>query len=131
MAANLIVLGAAYQRGTQWFITAPEWYLLSTGVGVLFVLLVVPGVLARHDGRGLVVTEHHHDEVLVAHDGRQRTRPLTLSCVSSFVLSLPRRGSGQATRRFRRGSASSRTSPPSTPIGNSSGTADETTSRPE
>ena len=40
------VLGAAYLRGTQWFITAPEWYLLSTGVGVLFVLLVVPGGLA-------------------------------------------------------------------------------------
>ena len=40
------VLGAAYLRGTQWFITAPEWYLLSTAVGVLFVLLVVPGGLA-------------------------------------------------------------------------------------
>ena len=40
------VLGAAYLRGTDWFITAPEWYFLSTGVGVLFVLLVVPGGLA-------------------------------------------------------------------------------------
>ena len=40
------VLGAAYLRGTQWFITAPEWYLLSSAAGVLFVLLVVPGGLA-------------------------------------------------------------------------------------
>ena len=40
------VLGAAYLRGTDWFITAPEWYFLSTAVGVLFVLLVLPGGLA-------------------------------------------------------------------------------------
>ena len=40
------VLGAAYLRGVDWFITAPEWYFLSTGIGVLFVLLVVPGGLA-------------------------------------------------------------------------------------
>jgi branched-chain amino acid transport system permease protein len=36
-------LGALYLRGTQWFITAPEWQVLSSGAGVLFVLLVLPG----------------------------------------------------------------------------------------
>ena len=36
------LLGALYLRGTQWFITAQEWQVLSSGVGVLFVLLVLP-----------------------------------------------------------------------------------------
>ena len=40
------VLGAAYLRGTQWFITSPDWFFLATAAGVLFVLLVVPGGLA-------------------------------------------------------------------------------------
>ena len=39
------LLGAAYLRGTRWFITAPEWQVLSTGIGVLVVLLVLPGGL--------------------------------------------------------------------------------------
>ena len=39
------VLGALYLRGTRWFITSSEWQLLSTGIGVLFVLLVLPGGL--------------------------------------------------------------------------------------
>ncbi|MFN6120086.1 MAG: ABC transporter permease [Actinomycetes bacterium] len=39
------LLGALYLRGTQWFITSGEWQLLSSGVGVLFVLLVLPGGL--------------------------------------------------------------------------------------
>jgi branched-chain amino acid transport system permease protein len=38
-------LGALYLRGTQWFIRSREWQLFSTGVGVLFVLLVLPGGL--------------------------------------------------------------------------------------
>ncbi len=40
------VLGALFLRGTQWFITAPEWRFLSSGAGVLLVLLVLPGGLA-------------------------------------------------------------------------------------
>jgi len=39
------VLGAAYLRGAEWFVTADEWRLLSTAVGVLFVLLALPGGL--------------------------------------------------------------------------------------
>ena len=39
------VLGALYLRGTQWFITDQIWQLLSTGVGVLLVLLILPGGL--------------------------------------------------------------------------------------
>jgi branched-chain amino acid transport system permease protein len=39
------VLGAAYLRGMQWFVTADEWRFLSTAVGVLFVLLALPGGL--------------------------------------------------------------------------------------
>ncbi|MFM2071796.1 MAG: hypothetical protein RLZZ623_2059 [Actinomycetota bacterium] len=38
-------LGALYLRGTQWFITAQVWQLLSSSVGVLVVLLVLPGGL--------------------------------------------------------------------------------------
>lgn len=39
------VLGAVYLRGIRWFITSPEWQLLSTGGGVLLVLLILPGGL--------------------------------------------------------------------------------------
>ncbi len=38
-------LGALYLRGTRWFITDSAWQLLSTGFGVLLVLLVLPGGL--------------------------------------------------------------------------------------
>ena len=40
------VLGAVFLRGSQWFITAPEWRLLSSALGVLVVLLIIPGGLA-------------------------------------------------------------------------------------
>jgi branched-chain amino acid transport system permease protein len=40
------VLGAVFLRGSQWFITSPEWRLLSSAIGVLIVLLIVPGGLA-------------------------------------------------------------------------------------
>ena len=39
------VLGAVYLRGIRWFITSQEWQLLSTGGGVLLVLLILPGGL--------------------------------------------------------------------------------------
>ena len=39
------VLGAVYLRGTQWFITASEWRFLSSAVGVLLVLMILPGGL--------------------------------------------------------------------------------------
>jgi branched-chain amino acid transport system permease protein len=40
------VLGAVFLRGSQWFITAAEWRLLASAVGVLLVLLILPGGLA-------------------------------------------------------------------------------------
>jgi branched-chain amino acid transport system permease protein len=40
------ILGAVYLRGSQWFITAAEWRLLSSALGVLLVLLILPGGLA-------------------------------------------------------------------------------------
>jgi branched-chain amino acid transport system permease protein len=40
------VLGAVFLKGSEWFITSPEWRLLSSAVGVLIVLLVIPGGLA-------------------------------------------------------------------------------------
>ena len=39
-------LGAVFLRGSQWFITAAEWRLLSSALGVLLVLLILPGGLA-------------------------------------------------------------------------------------
>ena len=39
------VLGAVYLRGTRWFIPSQEWQQLSTGAGVLLVLLILPGGL--------------------------------------------------------------------------------------
>ena len=38
-------LGAFYLRGGQWFLTGPQWQSLATSVGVLLVLLVLPGGL--------------------------------------------------------------------------------------
>ncbi|CAN5630232.1 hypothetical protein BH10ACT2_BH10ACT2_18720 [soil metagenome] len=38
-------LGALYLRGTRWFINDQVWQLLSTGSGVLLVLLILPGGL--------------------------------------------------------------------------------------
>jgi branched-chain amino acid transport system permease protein len=40
------VLGAVFLRGSQWFITAAEWRLLASAIGVLIVLLIIPGGLA-------------------------------------------------------------------------------------
>src|SRR6185295_625638 len=39
------VLGAVYLRGIRWLITSQEWQQLSTGGGVLLVLLILPGGL--------------------------------------------------------------------------------------
>ena len=39
------ILGAVYLRGLRWFITSQEWQLLSSGAGVLLVLLILPGGL--------------------------------------------------------------------------------------
>jgi branched-chain amino acid transport system permease protein len=39
------VLGAVYLRSIRWFISSPEWQLLSSGGGVLLVLLILPGGL--------------------------------------------------------------------------------------
>jgi branched-chain amino acid transport system permease protein len=39
------VLGAVFLRGSQWFITSAEWRLLSSAIGVLIVLLIIPGGL--------------------------------------------------------------------------------------
>ncbi len=60
-------LGALYLRGTRWFITDPAWQLLSTGVGVLFVLLVLPGGLGSlwvklRDHGVRLLTGHRVDE---------------------------------------------------------------------
>ena len=40
------VLGAIFLRGSQWFITEPAWQFLSSAVGVLLVLLILPGGLS-------------------------------------------------------------------------------------
>ena len=40
------VLGAVFLKGSEWFITSPEWRLLSSALGVLIVLLIIPGGFA-------------------------------------------------------------------------------------
>lgn len=39
------VLGAIYLKGGEWFITDADWRVLTSGVGVLLVLLILPGGL--------------------------------------------------------------------------------------
>ena len=60
-------LGALYLRGTRWFINDPAWQLLSTGLGVLLVLLVLPGGLGSlwvklRDTVVRLLTGHRVDE---------------------------------------------------------------------
>ena len=62
------VLGAVYLRGIRWFITSQEWQLLSTGGGVLLVLLILPGGLG-----GLWVTVRDVCVRLLVRPSRRRT----------------------------------------------------------
>ncbi|MBI4933373.1 MAG: ABC transporter permease [Actinobacteria bacterium] len=60
-------LGALYLRGTRWFINDQAWQLLSTGFGVLLVLLVLPGGLGSlwvklRDTFVRLLTGHRVDE---------------------------------------------------------------------
>ncbi len=66
-------LGALYLRGTRWFITDSAWQLLSTGFGVLLVLLVLPGGLGSlwvklRDVGVRLLTGHRVDEPMPADD---------------------------------------------------------------
>ena len=60
------VLGAVYLRGTEWFVTAEEWRVLSSAAGVLLVLLVVPGGLGA-----LVIRIRDQLAVLIARRARR------------------------------------------------------------
>ncbi len=77
------LLGALYLRGTRWFITAPEWQVLSTGVGVLVVLLVLPGglgglwVRVRDVVVRRLVRTGPTDDVLLVHDHSSSERSLS------------------------------------------------------
>ena len=62
------VLGAVYLRGIRWFITSQEWQLLSTGGGVLLVLLILPGGLG-----GLWITVRDVCVRLLVRPSRRRT----------------------------------------------------------
>jgi branched-chain amino acid transport system permease protein len=44
------VLGALWVKGIQFFLTQPEWALLSTGAGLLLILLLLPGGLGAAVG---------------------------------------------------------------------------------
>ena len=37
------IIGAVYVKGLQYFLVQPEWSLLSSGVGLLLVLMILPG----------------------------------------------------------------------------------------
>ncbi len=72
-------LGALYLRGTRWFINDQAWQLLSTGMGVLIVLLILPGGLGSlwvklRDVAVRLLTGHRVDDpipeaVVVSVDG--------------------------------------------------------------
>ncbi len=44
------VLGAVYVKGIQYFLTQPQWAFLSTGFGLLLVLMLMPGGLGAAVG---------------------------------------------------------------------------------
>jgi branched-chain amino acid transport system permease protein len=39
------VIGAIFVKGIEYFLVQPEWAFLSTGVGLLLVLMILPGGL--------------------------------------------------------------------------------------
>jgi branched-chain amino acid transport system permease protein len=44
------ILGAVWVKGVQFFLTQPEWALLSSGAGLLLILLILPGGLGAAVG---------------------------------------------------------------------------------
>jgi branched-chain amino acid transport system permease protein len=44
------ILGALYVKGLQYFLTQPEWAILSTGIGLLLILMLMPGGLGAAVG---------------------------------------------------------------------------------
>jgi branched-chain amino acid transport system permease protein len=44
------ILGAVFIKGTQYFLTQPQWAILSTGAGMLLILLLMPGGLGAAVG---------------------------------------------------------------------------------
>ena len=44
------ILGAVYVKGLEFFLTQPEWALLSTGLGLLLILILMPGGLGAAVG---------------------------------------------------------------------------------
>ncbi len=98
------VLGAVFLRGSEWFITAPEWRLLSSAIGVLLVLLVLPGGLAS---LVIKVRDRYVDAVLHRRKGditeqmtepveptAERTEPTTLVTPAAFDSSRPASANG-------------------------------------
>jgi branched-chain amino acid transport system permease protein len=68
------VLGALYLRGTFWFVLDEEWRILSTAMGTLVVLLVLPGGLGSlwvrlRDRMVALVTGCRVDEVVLCPPG--------------------------------------------------------------
>ena len=64
-------LGALYLRGTRWFITDQAWQILSSGAGVLLVLLILPGGLGGlwvklRDVVVRLLSGHRVDEPVIA-----------------------------------------------------------------
>ncbi len=66
------ILGAAYLRGTEWFVTAEEWRFVSSAAGVLIVLLVVPGGLGA-----LVIRVRDQLAFLIDRRARRRSVEVT------------------------------------------------------
>lgn len=85
------ILGAVFLRGSQWFITAAEWRLLSSAMGVLLVLLILPGGLAS-----LVVKVRDRLVFLIVRREEGRTANTTSSVLSAR--NRPSDGSGQTER---------------------------------
>ena len=44
------VIGAIFVKGIEYFLVQPEWAFLSTGVGLLLVLMILPGGLGAAFG---------------------------------------------------------------------------------
>jgi branched-chain amino acid transport system permease protein len=86
------VLGAVFLRGSEWFITSPEWRLVSSAIGVLIVLLIIPGGLAS-----LVIRVRDRVATLIVErDTRRRTEQAAVVAVTDLSADLDTADPGTA-----------------------------------
>ena len=95
------ILGAIYVFGMQYYML-PEWRFLATGVGLLLILLILPGGLGAGlaEARdGLLRWFARRHKILVPEPGRRPTRRCAAGDARRWPRPSPRPSSGPRSKR--------------------------------